>query len=382
MAGAAFGIARGLYRGLYGRSGPRRNTAKRVSLKRKRRSRYKRKLKLKAIRGPGDDGHLDFRKSHVNIWLSKRKKLYKPLGRWTYTQQNTKICTSGRGQQGVATVVGHLTIPQFLSNVARPTLPTGVQFTTNIFSLNPFQTNTGSSVLSSVAQPTEDKVHCHKVYTDFQMANGSSEPAQVVLYWLLALKDAASDPDTEWNNTLTDYALGQSASTQAAYDGGTRVTTGGTTGYPTYATYGETPTMCPSFRKQYKILKVKNYLLSSGSVEKVTYCVNVNRTFDKAALRRQNNLSSVAFPGATVYLMMIVRGSPVAVQSSGGTTDTVTTGSCEILTTINHTYTFSSLGGSRLAYNRADADFVGSVAGGGLVKLMGELNAAVAEANV
>lgn len=380
MAGAGVVAARSLFGRRRGGGGPRRDSSKRLSTQLKFKSGGSR-TKTKRRRRPkvgGGDGHLDIRKSHVNIWLSRPKKLYKPLGRWNYTQQNYNICISGRGQQGVSTLVGHLTMSQFLTSTG--TQPSSTQFYTNIFALNPYQATTGG-VLGAVAAPTEDKVHVHKVFTEMQMANASSEPAQVVLYFMIATKDTAQAPDAEWNTCLTQYALGQASASNTAF-GGTLPVTPETVGYPTYATYGQTPMNNPSFRKQFKILRVKNYMMASGSVEKLTYCVNVNRTYDRVALARQNALGSLSMPGATVYVMIVVRGTPVAVQTAGGTTVAVTPGSAEIMTTISHTYTFSSLGGSRLPYNRVDPEFVSGVSGGTIVKLMGELNAAVTEANV
>jgi hypothetical protein len=258
-------------------------------------------------------------------------------------------------------------------------------FANNAFDLNTNQYVTGGGGPQGVpgVKPAEDRIHAHDVWVDLQIASGSSNPQQVCLYWFLAKTGSSSYPDSFWNNCQIDYSLNQSPATSAGFNAtaGTRVA--GTLGYIPFSAYGATPMYNSSFRKIYKCIKKKTIDLASGAVEKVKYKLKVNKTFDKAYLHNLYNTGSITIPGATVFVMAIVRGSPQSILQDSGSGSVVTTSKAEVLMTMSANYTFSALGQNRVPYNTADLGFVSSVtAGTGITKLMGELNAALVEAQV
>nr|WAE43035.1 MAG: capsid protein [Cressdnaviricota sp.] len=358
-------------------AGARRSPARSTKYKSRSRTGTRTKYRSRGSRGPGE--HLELSQSACTIWLRRPQQLYKPLGRFRYIQQNYGNVQAGFGQQGVKTIAGHMTISQLITSSSAPVGYN--QFNTAAFALNPYQTNTGSSVLSSVVAPPEDRIHIHSTFVDLQLSNMSASAAHVELYWVTPKKGLGAEPDVEWNRVCSTYeTLGQSAAGQASDASG--VQTQATVGYPTYGLYGETPTAHKGWNQMYKVLRKMSIPLSSGATKKIIYKINHNKTFVKSVVTEQNVVSVIAQPFSTVYCMMIVRGVPV-LDDNGGTQGNPTTSNAAIAWTTVSRYTFSTLGAARLDYNRAMPQFyalTGSSATG--AKLMGELNAAVTMAVV
>lgn len=326
----------------------------------------------------GSGEHLDIAKSHLNIWISRVKKLFKPLGRFTYIQQNAGLVSSNTGVQAYGTILGHATISQL---IADNTSPSGIQFNKNAFSLNPYQTNTGSNFLGSVTQPLQDRIHLHNVFCDLQLANQTSAPCHVELYWVMPTKASSVAPDTAWYNIAgTAEALGQAAAANTVDTGA--VINLATPGAPNAGSYGETPQAHRGWRSMFKVIKKKSFPLASGGTHKVIYNINFNKTYDRFDTTTQNTAGSVHYQYGTVYVMIIVRGTPIMDTSApaggtGGVGGTPTTSQCEIAWTASHRYKFSTLGASRLDVSRITPQFIYNTGAAANIKTMGELNAAV-----
>lgn len=278
----------------------------------------------------------------------------KSLGRWVYTQQNNGRVIAGQGLQGAAAVLGHNTISQLMVDTA---VPNGLQFRDDVFAMNPYQTNTGGGIFSSVTAPSQDRIMCRSVRTKFMFANTSSAPAVVVLYWILSKKAHQGNPFDRWTSFLAETGLGQVTSTQPNQSD--TATGPGTTGVPTFAVYGQEPTTVRSWRDTFKLLRRREYHLGFGAVQSVNYSVAVNKIFDKTVANQHNTLTSTGYPGGTVWLCMVVRGTPVdiSVIATGADTTSVTTSSNEITWTGSVEYTYTGTPATRLDVNRVTQGF-------------------------
>jgi len=284
----------------------------------------------------------------------------KTLATFEYVQQNYDEFHPGLGQQGVKMVAAHNTLSQLI--VSSGSGPGYDQFNAAAFDLNPNQTNTGSGVFGTVTRPLQDRIICKHLTVDFQFSNASNAPCVVILYWLLSLKPQPTAPDSTWINLLTQRAMGIGSAGNASQSGGT--ITPGTAGAATYNLYGESPTSLPEFRKNYRILCERSYPMPSGHVQHVPYRVNFNKMYDKALASQYSAAGNVAYPGGTVYLMALVRGSPVQTQKSDGTDVAITTSNNTILFTSVSRYSYSTPTSRPNDINRVMPSFVGSVTGG------------------
>lgn len=290
----------------------------------------------------------------VSLRLASPVKGMKSLGRWVYTQQNNGRIVAGLGLQGAGVLLGHNTISQLVVDTA---VPNGTQFKDDVFAMNPYQANTGSGIFGSILAPSQDRIMCRSVRTKFMMANTSNAPCVVVLYWVLSKKAHQGNPFDRWTSFLSETALGQSTATQPNQSDSS--TGPGTTGVPTFAVYGQEPTTVRSWRNTFKLLRRKEYHMSFGAVQCINYSVAVNKMFDKTVANQHNTLTSTGYPGGTVWLCAVVRGTPVdiSVVSTGADTPSVSTSNNEITWTGSVEYTYTGTPATRLDVNRVTQGF-------------------------
>lgn len=315
--------------------------------------------------------------SVVRIFRHKKQKLYKPLGRWRFIRQAEGTLVSGHGSQGVITAYSMFDVAQCLTSSTEN--DDGNLWATNLFALNPYQTAT-SATFGAVTAPQQDMVHCHGVFEELMMTNFESCPCQISLYWVLNKGTTLHDASDAWTDACTQEALGQSSSTQATFNGTTTVRTQGVLGYPQPTTYGESPTFNSSFTKNYKILKHKTYDLAANATERIKIYTALNQTINRAVVQRAADTGSFGVAGLTIQMMAIVRGTPVLVTDSVGGHVRTTTSVCKVGWTLMSRYSLSSLGASRINYNRADQGFVIEVPSTGVRFVqLGELLAGINE---
>lgn len=282
-------------------------------------------------------------------------RLYKPLGVWTYHQQNSGRLTAGVAQQAAGTLLGHATVSQLASGTNPPD---GTQFTSSAFNLNPYQITSGNLINTTGVVPSTDRIHLKNVITDFQMTNNSNAACSVTLYWVKSVKNHTDLPTQEWSDALVAEQLYQSTATQAVQSSTTYGP--GTIGVPTIASWGQTPASLRAWRMQFKILRSKTYYLALGATQRVSYVVRVNTTYDKT-IASDSVAKTSGFPGSTVWLLAIVRGAPVDIVAAAGPNPDagtrVTTAPNEIMWTASAKYTFTSLGAQRIDYKRSSLGF-------------------------
>lgn len=290
------------------------------------------------------------------INLGKPSKM-KSLGRWIYVQQNNGRVTAGQGQQGAQAILGHNTISQLMTDTA---VPNGLQFKDDIFAMNPYAANTGSGIFSQVAAPNQDIIHCRTVRTKFMMTNASSAPAVVVLYWVLSKKAHQGTPFDRWTSYLNDTALGQSAATQPVQSDSALGP--GAVGVPSFAVYGQEPVAVKAWRDNFKVVARREYHMGFGACQKVDYTVAMNKTYQRTIASQHNSLGSNGYPGKTLWLCMVVRGTPVDISliTTGADTASVTTSNNEITWVGSVEYTYTGTPATRLDVNRVLQGFPSS----------------------
>lgn len=314
------------------------------------------RYKLNRQRYVGHETEKTAEQRNFKCVITKRKRLFKSLGTWTYYQQQFGSITNVEGQQAGALITCHWSADQFYANPG--TAANIIQFANNIYDMNPFQAVTNVSTYAAApAQPLDDSVHCKKVVGDLQIVNLSTLATQVVLYWFIAKVSYTDNAYTEWQNCLASEALGQSAAAQPI----TWVAAPGL-GYPTQTTYGTTPMTSSSFRKEFKVLKKVDFMLAGGATEKIAYDIELNKTFPRRLMRELAGNGVHFKNGASVEVVAVIRPTPVMVQD-GGADAGVTIGTAKIGYTLSSKYTFTSLGGSRLSVNRVLASYVDDTVG-------------------
>ncbi|AKV62286.1 putative capsid protein [Scythevirus monetis] len=304
-AGAAVSVARGVWRGVKRvRSAISRGRSLARSTSRTRSKSRPKSSTRPSSAAPMSVDPQSISHGSVSLRLASPVKGMKSLGRWVYTQQNNGRIVAGLGLQGAGVLLGHNTISQLVVDTA---VPNGTQFKDDVFAMNPYQANTGSGIFGSILAPSQDRIMCRSVRTKFMMANTSNAPCVVVLYWVLSKKAHQGNPFDRWTSFLSETALGQSTATQPNQSDSS--TGPGTTGVPTFAVYGQEPTTVRSWRNTFKLLRRKEYHMSFGAVQCINYSVAVNKMFDKTVATQHNTLTSTGYPGGTVWLCAVVRGT-------------------------------------------------------------------------
>jgi len=368
------------------RTSPKR---KRVSFKLKRRIRRK---------GSSNAGmHSSITAEHHKFGNSKKKKLYKSLGTWTYLQQNSGQVAQSAGFQAHADVIQVLDSQAFLGTIAAASDVTNSNIRNNLFDLNPYQNTTGGTVIG-VVTPVQDRVHVKTITFEIQLYNATTEELSVFLYFVRNKKvmgintggaGAMPTPDNSWADLLLKRNLGQPAAVQATEAG--VVYTPGSAGSLSPVHYGTSPAAIAEWRSIWKLLRVRRIEMAAGAGHRLQVTLSVNKTFDRATLSEQygnaiptNNYFTI--PGTTFSIMMIARGAPAKVETSGaasGINDAIVTpAATEVLYTVTAKYHMTSLGAQRLSYDRIMPQFPSSLTGGAATVQVSNVDTIIATAQV
>lgn len=296
----------------------------------------------------------------------RKGRFSKSLTKFEYLQENSGTLQAGLGQQGVGIVAGHNTISQlFNSTAVSATHPNYFESSTALFDLNPSQANTGGGTFASTIRPNQDRLNCHYVKNDLQFTNSSNVPCTVQLIWLVPKKPTKTNlaPDNVWIDLLSQRALGVGSSSNSTENAGT--VTAGNVGTTTYSTNGESPLTLHEFHKMYRVLKTRSYSMSPLHTQRVPYVVHFNTVYDKAIIQEANSVSQMGVVNASVFVMMIVRGTPVHTTTAAFAANVaITTSDNLIIWTTVSKGMYSAPVSRPQEINRSYPGFVGSVAGG------------------
>lgn len=302
--------------------------------------------------------HNDLSGIKKTIVLNPPQKLYKKLGKWDYrwsirgSTQNVET----EGQQYAVDVIAYMTQAWSIGavNSARSN-QYGLQ--SNIFDLNPYQVNTGGTVIGSILKPTSDYVHVHDIMSDYLITNFSQVAAWVEVRWFMAKTNVNNSPVEQWYSACSDKQLGQASEAPQASTSGDTATAGAPTvilasptlgGNGIRTHYGMSPTAERQFNMYYKTLQKCSFALQGGDTRKIALKIEVNKTMSKsfALAATQKYLKN-----GTIFCTIIVRPSTALVQDTSGFIEP-TTAQVSVAWVVNNKVNLSSLGGQRLEYNR------------------------------
>lgn len=220
----------------------------------------------------------------------------------------------------------------------------------NPFEMNPYAANTGSALLQSITQPSQDKAYMHHINGEIDLTGLESVAQEVTLYLVKYKISSNSTLAGEWTSVLqTGPMYNQPASVNPI----SNVTPAASTyGYPTVLTYGQTPFGHPALRKEFKLLKTRKVTVEPGATVKVKYRIDYNRMLSKEYF---NDAGAAEYlNGWTMQWMALIRAAPVF----DSVTKKMTPGPVDV--GFQHTYKikFSYPMEKRLYAYRTDAGFV------------------------
>lgn len=322
--------------------------------------------------------HNSFSGEFHTITLAPEKKLYKSLGKWQYRWSFPGDNSSSQveGQETVVDINSFMSRNFFIAATSTSRYQP-YQLPENIFDLNPYQTNTGGTVLASQVAPASDFVHVHDIEATYVFTNASNLSTQCQLYFFQAKRDMPqynisgtqyeTTPVVAWWAAVNSKTLNQTVQTLQS---DTRVSTA-TAGYENITIlknnfnamqanfqYGESPLSERQFRAMYAKLACYNFVLDGGDNHRITMRFKINKTVSKAQAAQiaAGNLKG------TIFATLISRPSLVYVQTTtpSNGVDEPTVGVTKVGWNVFCKMNLSSLGGSRLEYDRV---FTGNIAG-------------------
>lgn len=245
-----------------------------------------------------------------------------------------------------------VTLPQLQSTYTAGGQPGADKWPCNLFELNPYATNTGSNLLSSVVSPSSDQAYLHNIKGEINITNMTNVSTEVNLYLIKWKHSQTNSPFTTlWNSVLTGNAYGQATATGATAVAAPVMTQGN----PNFTTYGQNPWNHPAIRKSVRILRKRTKMLNGGSTEKFRFNIAYNRMFSKQELATQYSTAD-KMAGYTMTWVVIAKSAPVFETVS----NTSTPGPVDLGVAMNYNVSVSYPFEKRLYAYRTDSGFVAS----------------------
>lgn len=249
-----------------------------------------------------------------------RRKKHSFAGRIRFTDTYTGIITGDLGVQTVATgrYFHHrnqliVVTPDAGAENDRSTSAT------NVFELNPNRSTSGNTELGAVSNaPQSETIYCSYQKSSMSLSNLENIAIHCEVYWLMAKIDSTAEPTDVWATDMTNLSLTQTVMGQTTLASGTP-----TPGYPTSNLYGEDPTTNISFKRYWKVMAKKEFVLPMGMTVRFEFTRPVNKLIKRADISGLNMVK-----GMTFVPMFIFKPAPVVakVSSEVDSTQVVNTG--------------------------------------------------------
>lgn len=273
------------------------------------------------------------------IVLRKPMKLYKSLGKYTYTHVARGITNSTAGNQFAGDLNPLLDTQMFMKQT--PESPTVVfpaySFPQSLYEINPYRGVTGSQLITAGAYVDQnDRVYLESIRGSYQFVNLSNISCTMQLYLMVCKKSTMEAPTTLWGNILSQEQGTLPVAQQVAYNTtGFAAGTGNAVGSANDITiYGESPWRHKQFHEYWNCRKRFNIILEPGQSKKIWVTVRVNKVYDKNVLNHafynptaaggavQNaSVNATAVPWqfmpGMVQTMILQRGQLVGAASGG-----------------------------------------------------------------
>ena len=177
---------------------------------------------------------------------------------------------------------------------------------TSVFRLLPSRANTGGGVIpvgTNSVTFTSEVIFCSKQYSQLSVTNLQNTAVHCEIYWCLAKNDTNNGPATTWAADTENYGLGQPTWIQPTKE--LDVPVGGK---PNPYMHGDDPTSNGHFKRMWKVVSKKEFVLQSGNTLRFEYSRPVNKMIRRADI---NNTPSFFLKGLTLVPMIIAKGAPV-----------------------------------------------------------------------
>lgn len=246
-------------------------------------------------------GHSGFSADNIRVKpRTKLRKLQKLVGHWRYQQTHQWSLTSSAGTQGKKLLCTVASNAQLFTSTGSGY--SEVQNATALEQMNPFKTNTGSSVLVSSATAANDRFMLRNCAVKMLVTNFSVVAAEVDIYCLTPKILTNQDPVTAWDNR--DDAFGLAIAGGAGPGAGSVGTFGGNnTNIPFVHPHDNS-----RFRVQWRICAVKSMRLEGNSTERCNFDLTWNKVIQKNKYVPQNFLY---IPNVTYAFMAVWKGALV-----------------------------------------------------------------------
>lgn len=210
------------------------------------------------------------------------------------------------GAQWTVTIGSLVTRSQIVNAGGTSGTTTADSWPANPFELNPYATNTGSTLLQSIVSPSLDRCYLHQINGEITMTGLENIAQEVTLHLVKYRITTNNNFDTEWNTVFSGTKqFNQPASAQPVAP-----STVATYGAPSVATYGQSPFGHPIMRREFKLCAVKKYTIEPGSTVKCKYRIDYNRMIHKEYFN-DSATSNEFLNGWSFQWMAIIKGAPV-----------------------------------------------------------------------
>lgn len=303
--------------------------------------------------------HNDLSSSYISITNGVVPKKYRGVVKSSIQHQfgfNYKQQASGL--QWIYTVGSLITRGQMVNAGAATGTPDRDSWPGNPWEMNPYATNTGSSLLASIASPSLDRAYIHNITGEITMTGLENIPQEVTLYLVKHKISNNNRFEDEWASVLA--AAPQFNQAASANPVGAGVAT---YGRPSLNTYDQKPFVHPVMRKEFKVLATRRHTIEPGATHKLRYRIAYNRMLSKefftdsaVAATTPSSVPVEFMKGWTMSWVAVMKGAPVF----NSTASKMTIGPVDIGFTHTYRVNFSYPMEKRLYAFRTDAGFVNS----------------------
>lgn len=277
---------------------------------------YRKKSGKSGVRGKPISTVTDMNLVKMTIPGSGTKKPKGNIGaRIQFTDTYSQVHVTDCGIQGVFTLRYHLHRNQLTRDYATATAENDRSISRqNIFDLDPNKNTTGGGVFgvfnpNNITDLTNDQMYVGTHYSTFSITSFSNVAAHCEIYFLLAKRDHDAEPKDTFSFMNQSYAGGQGVTVQPVTDANVP-----TPGYTQFEQYGVDPTWHPEFKKYWKVLAKKEFILQAGNTLRMEIKRKVNKLIKRNLITSQHMQR-----GLTYVPLLIVKPAPVLFRK---TTDT------------------------------------------------------------
>lgn len=263
--------------------------------------------------------------------LIKRKPLRRTKAKYKFTKTQQTIVGYDEGFQSVNLPNIWFTVNQF--NSSPSSAYRTYDWPDSLWNFNPNRNITGNTNIASGAPGgttmNVERVNCKQTFTSL-----NNTPQTVYVYYFLARQNCDTSPDDCWRNDLA--ALDQNepqATTNVLTTTASTVLGGASVNF-----FGQYPNTKGELSKNWKIIRVKKFVLQAGDTKSLEFVAHVNRKVNKTDIDGLDAKGISFIAGLTISCMVLVQGAPILVTDVSTKAMTFSPTTVGVITTSNYTF--------------------------------------------